>query len=191
MTNQNCFECEGGTYEKIRDTFRVTTQDGETLDVPLVTRWRCTKCGDEILPPESSRYIEGWLAERDERFTPEMVDSFLDFHNTDQTNAAIALGFGIKTFNRWSKGTQQVSRSMGYYLRALQCFPEVFTWIKERRWREGNATTKERGYFAIADELDGDRFPSLARAVSSKRVALVRHRHSWNPALELCCSPRP
>jgi DNA-binding transcriptional regulator YiaG len=48
---------------------------------------------------------------------------------------AEAIGLGEKTFHRWLKGTQVVSRSMGYYLRALQRFPESFAWVRERGWR--------------------------------------------------------
>ena len=61
----------------------------------------------------------------------------LEASGLSQKDFADAIGLGEKTFHRWLKGTQIASRSMGYYLRAMQHFPEAFEWVKKRGWRDG------------------------------------------------------
>jgi YgiT-type zinc finger domain-containing protein len=187
---QKCFQCENGVFERLSTTYVVPTQDGENVAVPNIVLWRCNACGEEVLPPESSRSVEQWISREEDRFTPTEVDAFLAAFNTDQTSAAHDLGFGTKTFHRWSAGTQQVSRSMGYYLRALIQFPEVFAWIKQRRWRNNQspALSSARGFFIEAhwtDVSDAERFPSLTRTAQSPAIRAIGYRHQ-NPALGLC-----
>jgi|ERR1017187_1027778 YgiT-type zinc finger domain-containing protein len=187
---QKCFQCEKGVFERLSTTYVVPTQDGENVAVPDIVLWRCNACGEEVLPPESSRNIEQWISREEERFSPTEVDAFLETFKTDQVSAAHDLGFGGKTFHRWSAGTQQVSRSMGYYLRALIQFPEVYAWIKRRSWRDGKspALSSPRGFFIEAhwtDISDAERFPSLVRMVQSVGISPIGLRHS-NPALGLC-----
>jgi hypothetical protein len=63
------------------------------------------------------------------------------------TLLAESLGLGSKTWMRWENGEQNMSRSMGYFIRAMAQFPEVYEWVADRGWRqdeaEEQATTQE------------------------------------------------
>ena len=133
---ETCFACGLGPYQEVVEDYRIDLPEGEILTVPKLLILRCAKCGEETIPPESSRRIETAVDQCQETLTPREVRAFLAEFGLDQTEAAQALGLGGKTFHRWARGTQRVSRSMGYFLRALSAHPEVFAWIRDRRWRE-------------------------------------------------------
>jgi hypothetical protein len=63
------------------------------------------------------------------------------------TLLAESLGLGSKTWMRWENGEQNMSRSMGYFIRAMAQFPDVYEWVADRGWRqdeaEEQATTQE------------------------------------------------
>jgi len=63
------------------------------------------------------------------------------------TLLAESLGLGSKTWMRWENGEQNMSRSMGYFIRAIAQFPDVYEWVADRGWRqdeaEEQATTQE------------------------------------------------
>lgn len=137
MRNQpeTCFECGEGRYVEIIEDYHCELPEGDTLIVPNLLILRCDKCGEDIIPPESSRRIETAVDQHQDTLPPAAVRAFLEQFQIDQTEAARALGMGGKTLHRWARGTQRVSRSMGYFLRALMAHPEVFEWIRDRRWR--------------------------------------------------------
>jgi putative zinc finger/helix-turn-helix YgiT family protein len=130
-----CFACGEGHYQKVFEDYRLDLPEGETLTVPKLLLLRCDKCGEETIPPESARRIEAAVEQHQDTLPPATVRAFLNQFHIDQTEAAEALGMGGKTLHRWARGTQRVSRSMGYFLRALMAHPEVYEWIRDRRWR--------------------------------------------------------
>jgi hypothetical protein len=71
------------------------------------------------------------------------------------TLLAESLGLGSKTWMRWENGEQNISRSMGYFIRTLSQFPEVYEWVADRGWRqdeaEDQATTQQPS--SAIDEL--------------------------------------
>ena len=142
-----CFECGEGHYVEVIEDYRRALPDDETFIVPNLLILRCDKCGEDTIPPESSRRIEKAVDEHQDTLPPAAVRAFLEQFQIDQTEAVKALGMGGKTLHRWARGTQRVSRSMGYFLRALMAHPEVFEWIRDRRWRP--ATPRD-----LAAELD-------------------------------------
>ena len=130
-----CFECGEGRYVEIVEDYHRELPEGDTLIVPNLLILRCDKCGEDIIPPESSRRIDAAVDQHQDTLPPAAVRAFLEQFQIDQTEAAKALGMGGKTLHRWARGTQRVSRSMGYFLRALMAHPEVYEWIRDRRWR--------------------------------------------------------
>jgi len=104
---------------------------------------RCDVCGEFSIPAASARAIDAAILEYSDTVSVEILKEFLTKFHLDQTEAADALGLGAKTFHRWVRGTQRVSRSMGYFLRAMVEFPEAFEWIQQRRWREGYCAGSE------------------------------------------------
>lgn len=134
---KTCFECDQGHYEMVVQPYSCGGQDGNVVVVPDVTFFRCTHCGEELIPAESCRYISRYSAEANEQLTKAELHAMLEASGLSQKDFAEAIGLGEKTFHRWLKGTQIASRSMGYYLRAMQRFPEAFEWVKQRGWRDG------------------------------------------------------
>jgi transcriptional regulator with XRE-family HTH domain len=73
----------------------------------------------------------------------------------NMTLLAESLGLGSKTWMRWENGEQNMSRSMGYFIRAMAQFPEVYEWVADRGWRQDEAeeqATTQQSSSAI-DEL--------------------------------------
>jgi putative zinc finger/helix-turn-helix YgiT family protein len=132
---ETCFACGEGQYQEVIEDYRLSLPEGETLVVRELLILNCDKCGEETIPPESSRRIEAAIDQHQDTLPAAAVRSFLEKFQIDQTEAADALGMGGKTLHRWARGTQRVSRSMGYFLRALMAHPAVYEWIRDRRWR--------------------------------------------------------
>ena len=141
---ETCFECERGHYELCVKPYEDRGPDGSIVVVPGVKFLRCNHCGDEIIPAESDRYISRFVAEASEQLTKAELFAMLKASGLSQKDFAEAIGLGEKTFHRWLKGTQVASRSMGYYLRAMNRFPETFKWVLERKWRKAVATAPKR-----------------------------------------------
>lgn len=127
-----CPECEKGQMVSVVEDYRVRTSDGNVITVAEVELHRCDSCHETIIPRASGKKIKEAKAEGTEQLKPEELHAFFDRADMTQKDFAEALGLGEKTFHRWLKGTQTVSRSMGYYLRAMDQFPDAFDWVKSR-----------------------------------------------------------
>lgn len=174
---KNCFDCEEGQLVEIIQDYTDVGPDGASVVVPGVKMFRCTHCGEELIPAESNRYISRYVAEANEQLTKAELFAMLEASGLSQKDFAEAIGLGEKTFHRWLKGTQVVSRSMGYYLRALERFPEAFAWVRERSWRRpAPAVVRIPAREATASSL----FPALDRRSMSRRRELSGTR--INPA---------
>lgn len=145
-----CDECDGGTIQTIVEDYQMVTSDGNTVTVPAVTLERCDKCGVTLVPAKSSRYISEYEAQATEQLSKKELHAFFEASDLTQKDYAEALGLGEKTFHRWLKGTQVASRSMGYYLRAMDHFPEVFDWVKNRGWRAPKRVPVKRAEQPVA-----------------------------------------
>ncbi len=173
-----CFECGEGHYVEVVEDYRRALPEDETLTVPELLILRCSKCGEESIPPESSRRIEAAVEQHEDTLPPAAIHSFLRQFQIDQTEAAEALGMGAKTLHRWARGTQRVSRSMGYFLRALMAHPAVYEWIRDRRWRRSEQAMKETvtpqlgTYWQAAYQV---RFPASCGHPSGIQKTLTRN----------------
>lgn len=148
---ETCFACGEGHYQEVIEDYRLDLPEGETLTVPKLLILRCGKCGEDTIPPESSRRIETAVEQNQDTLPAAAIRAFLEQFQIDQTEAAEALGMGGKTLHRWARGTQRVSRSMGYFLRALMAHPAVYEWIRDRRWRRAEQTPNQ----TVAVQLGG------------------------------------
>lgn len=178
---ETCFECEQGQLVEIIQDYIDSGPDGVGVVVPNVKMLRCTHCGEELIPAESDRYISRYVAEANEQLTKAELYAMLEASGLSQKDFAEAIGLGEKTFHRWLKGTQIASRSMGYYLRAMERFPEAFEWVKERGWRTP-APTQVR--IPARETAGTSTFPALARR-SSIPCARVSASTRINPARTL------
>lgn len=139
----NCFECKSGVCHEVAERYEVQLPDGDCFTIPSLSIIRCDGCGEISIPAASAKMIDAAILEYSETVSVEFLKSFLTKFNLDQSEAAEALGLGGKTFHRWVRGTQRVSRSMGFFLRAMVEFPEAFGWIQNRRWRENHAASDD------------------------------------------------
>jgi len=174
-----CDECDSGTVETVTEDYTIHSPDGNTIVVPGVEMHRCNQCGETLIPAASSRYISEFQARETEQLSPEALHAIFVRADMTQKEFAEALGLGEKTFHRWLKGTQVVSRSMGYYLRAMDQFPEGFSWVKSRGWR------KPAPRRAVTQPSSEPVFAALhRRATSTTRTSVVIQLES-NPARTL------
>ena len=140
--NTNCFECESGVCREIKEPYVVELPDGDSFTIPSLSVIRCDSCDEISIPAASAKAIDAAILEYSETVSVEFLREFLANFNLDQTEAAEALGLGGKTVHRWVRGRQRVSRSMGFFLRAMVEFPEAFEWIQHRRWRENSEASE-------------------------------------------------
>ncbi|MFT4586589.1 MAG: putative zinc finger/helix-turn-helix YgiT family protein [Candidatus Binatia bacterium] len=174
---ETCFECGEGHYIEVVEDYRRALPDGETLTVPKLLILRCDKCGEDTIPPESSRRIETAVDQHQDTLPAAAVRSFLEQFQIDQTEAAEALGMGGKTLHRWARGTQRVSRSMGYFLRALMAHPAVYEWIRDRSWRRAEQRTNETVVVQLGGYWEAEyqvRFPASRGHASETRMEPTR-----------------
>jgi len=174
-----CDECDSGNVEAVTEDYAIRTPDGNTIIVPGVEMHRCNHCGETLIPAASSRYISEYEARETEQLTREELHAIFERSDLTQKDFAEALGLGEKTFHRWLKGTQVVSRSMGYYLRAMDRFPEAFDWVKTRGWR------KPAPRRAATQPTTEPVFAALHRRTMSTTRATVAVQLQSNPALTL------
>ncbi len=179
--NSRCFDCDDGKYASVTIDYEAGTQDGNKVMVPNVTVLRCGSCGAELFPPETLRRISAAVAAETDQFSRKQLYRFLEQFELTQSEAAEAIGLGTKTVHRWLRGTQVISRSMGYYLRSLMAFPEVFEWVRRRGWRTSSleAAAMRRVESEQNLSLEFHRFPALEKRHS--QVATLR----CNPAAGL------
>lgn len=167
---QHCIDCDDGLYEVLTVDYKCHGPDGMEVIVPGVEILRCATCGVELIPAASDRLISEAVARANEQLTPAELYAFMEAHDLKQKEVAEICGFGEKTFHRWLRGTQVVSRSMGYYLRVLQQFPEAFAFVRERGWRKesqpAESTSPSAGLAPVGDPgmaPDVIKFPALAK----------------------------
>lgn len=174
-----CPECENGTIQSVTEDYTLRTTDGHVITVPRVELHRCDSCGLLLVPASSSRYISEYEARESEQLTREELHAIFERSDLTQKDFAEALGLGEKTFHRWLKGTQVVSRSMGYYLRAMDRFPEAFDWVKTRGWRKPPHSSPCQPIRHVEA-----RFPALERRTASATRETV-NSIQFNPARAL------
>lgn len=164
---KHCVDCDDGLYEVVTVEYKDVDQNGHEVSVPGVEILRCKGCGAELIPAASDRLISEAVAQANEQLTPAELYALMEQYDLNQKEVAKICGFGEKTFHRWLKGTQVVSRSMGYYLRILQEFPAALQFVKDQAWRTGaNSTSRmhkpeKRDDVATVRGLDA--FPALER----------------------------
>lgn len=174
---ESCFACGSGHYQEVIEDYRLDLPEGETLTVPKLLILRCDKCGEDTIPPESSRRIETAVDQHQDTLPAAAVRSFLEQFQVDQTEAAEALGMGRKTLHRWARGSQRVSRSMGYFLRALMAHPAIYEWIRDRRWRRAEQSANQTIAVQLGEYWEAEyqvRFPASGGRTSGTQAEASR-----------------
>ena len=154
-SSKNCPTCGKQEYCRVKEDYIFELQDGNEMKIQDLEFSKCAACGETGIPPASMRRIREMVAELTEQISPEELEKIreeLDIQNQDDMSEI--LGLGAKTYGRWERGTQQISRSMGYYLRILRHFPEVFAWLKGRGWK--NKDQEEEIISGPRVKIEGD-----------------------------------
>jgi len=136
--NALCPCCGNRALHRMTRDYLAHIGEGQTIKIPNIQMQVCDKCGEEILSLESAREVDSAIAEYTDRLTPGELTAIREGFDVDQTEMSQALGLGSKTYHRWEKGSQYPSRSMGFYLRILREYPEVFAWLRSRGWQGRN-----------------------------------------------------
>jgi len=133
--NDTCIVCNAGKYRALQTDLEVETQDGTKVVVKDVPVFRCEACGDELIPASSHAYVDRIIAEQTEQLSKRDVKQLFDGFERTQAEVTADLGLGPKTLTRWLSGSQHPNRALGFYLRAVAEFPQVYAWIKNRTWK--------------------------------------------------------
>lgn len=171
-----CFECGAELFPSI-EPYTVQLPDGDSFVLPSLEIFRCGQCAAVEIPSASSEQIELAIDKYTDSLSAEFLEEFLTHFGLDQTTAAQALGLGGKTIHRWIRGTQRVSRSMGYFLRAMRQFPEAFHWVRNRAWQHKEDCLNAPAA-TLQNESIAQRFPATARRLlrQSSRESVSRER---------------
>ena len=150
-----CTQCHEGTYQNMTKDYTVHLRDGDQCTIANLAQRKCNQCGHVVLPWPSALRVDRAVADHTEPVTPEFLKTTRGQLQSNMTLLAESLGLGSKTWMRWENGEQNMSRSMGYFIRAMAQFPEVYEWVADRGWRqdeaEEQATTQEPS--SAIDEL--------------------------------------
>lgn len=178
MTNPTeptiCPSCGKGSFVRTIRDHTVSLPEGLKIVVPDVELEVCDFCHETSISLESSIKVQAYVDEQNELLVQKELVAIREKLGVDQTEMSEILGLGGKTYHRWEKGHQIPSRSMGYYLRILSEFPDAFSWLRSRAWR--NAPNIIHVDFKVA-------FPGLAKA----ETAYSQQTNRSNPAKALFC----
>ena len=151
-----CTQCHEGTYQNMTKDYTVHLRDGDQCTIANLAQRRCNQCGHVVLPWASALRVDRAVADHTEPVNPDFLKTTRGQLQPNMTLLAESLGLGSKTWMRWENGEQNMSRSMGYFIRAMAQFPEVYEWVADRGWRQDEAeeqTTTQEPSSAIDETL--------------------------------------
>ena len=131
-----CAQCHKGTYQNMTKDYTVELRDGDQCTIANLAQRKCDQCGHIVLPWSSVQRVDRAVVDHTEPVQPEFLRSVRGQLEPNMTLLAESLGLGSKTWMRWESGEQNMSRSMGYFVRAMAQFPEVYEWVADRAWRQ-------------------------------------------------------
>jgi len=134
-----CTQCHEGTYQNMTKDYTVHLRDGDQCTIANLAQRKCNQCGHVVLPWPSALRVDRAVADHTEPVNPDFLKTTRGQLQPNMTLLAESLGLGSKTWMRWEKEEQNMSRSMGYFVRAMAQFPEVYEWVADRGWRQDEA----------------------------------------------------
>ena len=146
-TKDICPTCRDATIRRVTRDYKVNLPDGQTSTVDNLSFEECPECKDEFFSSEAMDRISDKVSAELDSLSSSDLKRIREKLQPNMTLLAESLGLGSKTWMRWENGEQNISRSMGYFIRTLSQFPEVYEWVADRGWRqdeaEEQATTQE------------------------------------------------
>lgn len=153
--------------------YKTSLPDGEEVVVPGIVQGICGNCDELFLSITEKRKIEEYISAEVERIDPSDLRQIRERLKVDQSEMGQILGLGVKTYHRWERGSQIPSRSMGFYIRVLNHFPEAFQWLRARGWK-----SRENDNIIYID------FTSFNYINEADRVHIAK-KYPNNPAMAL------
>jgi putative zinc finger/helix-turn-helix YgiT family protein len=142
-----CPTCRNAKIRRVTRDYKVNLPDGQTSTVANLSFEECPECKDEFFSSEAMDRISDKVSAELDSLSSSDLKRIREKLQPNMTLLAESLGLGSKTWMRWENGEQNISRSMGYFIRTLSQFPEVYEWVADRGWRqdeaEEQATTQE------------------------------------------------
>jgi putative zinc finger/helix-turn-helix YgiT family protein len=130
-----CPTCRNATIRRVTRDYKVKFPDGQTSTVANLSFEECPECKDEFFSSEAMDRISDKVSAELDSLSLSDLKRIREKLQPNMTLLAESLGLGSKTWMRWENGEQNMSRSMGYFVRAMEQFPEVYEWVANRGWR--------------------------------------------------------
>jgi len=130
-----CPSCREGLIKRVTRDYKIKLPDGKSSTIANLRFEECPKCKDEFFSAEAMERISDKVSAESDSLTSSELKRIREKLQSNMTLLGESLGFGSKTWMRWEKGEQNISRSMGYFVRAMAQFPEVYEWVADRAWR--------------------------------------------------------
>jgi len=134
-----CPTCRNATIRRVTRDYKVKLPNGQTSTVANLSFEECPECKDEFFSSEAMDRISDKVSGELDSLSLSDLKKIREKLQPNMTLLAESLGLGSKTWMRWENGEQNISRSMGYFIRTLSQFPEVYEWVADRGWRQDEA----------------------------------------------------
>lgn len=173
MTPTQCPLCGAQSLVPHEGTYKLYPPDnipGGPLIVPAAQWEACTACGEEILPAALLAELEALRIERLGYLRPDQIRAVRERAGLTQTEMAVFVGVGEKTYCRWEAGRSLQNLSSDNLIRLADRVPEVFAQLTAQR---------DPGRQAVIDAyLDG-----LAVDKGGSDLAMAAHGAELDAAL--------
>jgi putative zinc finger/helix-turn-helix YgiT family protein len=133
---QICPSCREGIIRRVTRDYKVTTPNNKSSTIANLSYEECPKCNDEFFSAEAMERISDKVSEDTDSLTLSDLKQIRLKLQSNMTLLGESLGLGSKTWMRWENGEQNISRSMGYFIRAMAKYPQVYQWVAQRGWRQ-------------------------------------------------------
>lgn len=143
---------------------------GGTLIVPSATWDECDNCHERFLPSDITAALDQLRYDRLGLLRPEEIRAVRARAGLSQTDMALFVGVGEKTYSRWESGRSLQNRSNDNLIRIADQFPSLFSQLEAQR----DPDRQEK----IADYLH-----SLSTMKGESALAMAAHGAELDSAL--------
>lgn len=106
---------------------------GGTLVVPSAAWDECTSCHEQFLPADLIAALDQLRYDRLGLLRPEEIQAVRARAGLSQTEMALFVGVGEKTYSRWESGRSLQNRSSDNLIRIADQFPALFSQLEAQR----------------------------------------------------------
>jgi putative zinc finger/helix-turn-helix YgiT family protein len=140
--NLTCVECGTRTMVPVSERYVAEIRhDGRPLaiDIPKLDYFRCSQCGNAILPDAADEVIGLEVRRLAKLLMPDQIAKLRDRFGLSRGQLAEQLDVGEATVRRWEEGTQIQSRAVDRMLRAFEALPELREYLSGGAFAPGGS----------------------------------------------------